>query len=158
VNEDSGSQFVSPWATGISAGPSDESNQTLTFLVTNNTNPSLFSTAPSISSSGALSFTPAANANGSATITIVLKDSGGTANGGVDTSPSQTFTIAVNAVNDAPSFTPGPNQTVNEDAGGQTIANWATNISRGPANESAQTLAFTVTNDNNVLFSAQPAI
>jgi CSLREA domain-containing protein len=159
VNEDSGSQFVSPWATGISAGPSDESSQTLTFQVTNNTNPSLFSAAPSISSFGALSFTPAANANGSATITIVLKDSGGTANGGVDTSASQTFTITVTAVNDAPSFTRGPNQTVNEDAGAQTVANWATAIVPGPADESGQTVSFTVTSNSNAsLFSAGPAI
>jgi CSLREA domain-containing protein len=159
VNEDSGSQFVSPWATSISAGPSDESGQTLTFVVTNNTNASLFSAAPSVSSSGALSFTPAANANGSATITIVLKDSGGAANGGVDTSASQTFTITVTAVNDAPSFTRGANQTVNEDAGAQTVANWATAILSGPADESGQTVTFTVTSNSNAsLFSAGPAI
>ena len=44
-----------------------------------------------------------------ATITVTLADNGGTANGGVDTSAPQTFTITVTAVNDAPSFTPGAN-------------------------------------------------
>ena len=44
-------------------------------------------------------------------------DDGGTANGGVDTSPSQSFTITVTGVNDAPSFTKGANQSVLEDAG-----------------------------------------
>lgn len=159
VNEDSGSQFFATWATGMSAGPSDESSQTLTFQVTNNTNTALFSSGPAVNSSGQLSFTPASNANGAATITIVLKDSGGTANGGVDTSASQTFTITVNSVNDAPSFTKGANQTVSNNAGAQTVANWATNISPGPADESSQTVAFQVTNNTNSgIFTVTPAI
>jgi hypothetical protein len=160
VNEDSGFRFVSNWATNISAGASDESGQALTFTVTNNTNAALFSTAPSISSFGQLSFSPATNANGSATITIVLKDSGGTANGGIDTSaPPQTFTITVNPLNDAPSFTRGANQTVNEDPGPQTVTNWATSILPGPTNEAGQTVSFAVTNNTNAsLFSAGPTI
>ena len=159
VNEDSGSQFFAPWATGLSAGPSDESSQSLTFQVTANTNAALFSSGPAINSSGQLSFTPATNANGSATISIVLKDSGGIANGGVDTSAAQTFTITVSPLNDAPGFIRGPNQTVNEDAGPQTINNWATSISPGPADESTQTVAFSITgNTNTALFSAGPAV
>jgi hypothetical protein len=157
VNEDAGPQTVNNWATSISAG-SGESGQTLTFQVTNNTNAALFSAGPAISTTGTLTYTPAANGNGSATITINLKDDGGTASGGVDTSPSQTFTITVNAVNDAPSFAKGADQTVNEDAGAQSAAGWATGISRGPADESGQTVTFTATNDNNALFSTQPAI
>ncbi|MBI2925210.1 MAG: hypothetical protein HYY24_05845, partial [Verrucomicrobia bacterium] len=102
--------------------------------------------------------TPAANANGSATVTVSLKDDGGTANGGVDTSATQAFTITVAAVNDAPTFTKGADQTVNEDAGGQTVVGWATAISTGAANESGQALSFQVSNDNTALFSAQPAI
>jgi CSLREA domain-containing protein len=159
VNEDAGAQTVTNWATGISAGPANESAQTVTFQVTNNTNATLFSAAPAISQTGTLTYTPAANANGSATITINLKDNGGTANGGSDTSTAQTFTITVNAVNDGPSFTKGANQTVNEDAGAQTVTNWATAISPGPANESSQVLTFQVTgNTNTGLFSAGPAI
>jgi CSLREA domain-containing protein len=158
-NEDSGSHFVSPWATSVLAGPSNEAAQSLTFQVTNNTNPSLFSTAPSVNSAGQLSFSTASNANGSATITIVLKDNGGTANGGVDTSPPQTFTITVNPVNDAPSFTKGPNQTVNNNAGAQTVNNWATNISPGPSDESGQTVAFQiVSNTNSTIFAVAPAV
>jgi hypothetical protein len=61
---------------------------------------------------------------------------------GVDTSASQTFTITVTAVNDAPSFTKGADPTVDEDAGAQTVNNWATAISRGPGDESGQTLTF----------------
>jgi CSLREA domain-containing protein len=159
INEDAGAQTVSSWATSILAGPADESGQTLTFQVTNNTNAALFSSAPAISSTGTLTYTPAANANGSATITIVLKDNGGTANGGVDTSAPQTFTITVNSVNDAPSFIAGPDQIVNEDSGFKIVSNWATAISPGPANESGQSVNFLITNNSNPsLFSSGPTL
>jgi hypothetical protein len=157
VLEDSSTQTVASWATSISVGPTNESGQTVTFLVTNNNN-ALFSSQPAVSSNGTLTYTPAANANGSATVTVTAKDNGGTANGGNDTSASQTFTITVTAVNDPPSFSKGPNQIVNEDAGAQTVTNWATSISAGPADESSQTVTFTVTNNNNGLFSSQPAV
>ncbi|MCA1899789.1 MAG: CSLREA domain-containing protein, partial [Chloroflexi bacterium] len=256
VNEDAGAQTVNGWATAISAGPTNESGQVLTFNVTGNTNPALFSAAPAVNpANGNLTYTPAANANGSATITITLSDNGGTANGGVDTSAAQMFvitvtpvndpplvsdipnqsvpeggpfttinldnyvsdpdhtdaqmtwtyagnveltvsidasrvatigipsadwygsetitftaadpgglsagdpaTFTVNAVNNPPFFIMGGDQTVAEDSGAQTISIWATSISVGPPNESWQTPTFQVTNDNNALFSAQPAI
>ena len=46
---------------------------------------------------------PRPNANGNATVTVQIHDDGGTANGGVDTSVAQTFTISATAVNDPPS-------------------------------------------------------
>ncbi|HKR65230.1 MAG TPA: Ig-like domain-containing protein [Thermoanaerobaculia bacterium] len=156
VDEDSGA-YNAAWATAISAGPANESSQTVTFNVSNNNN-ALFSVQPAVDSNGVLTFTLAANANGSATVTIYAQDNGGTANGGDDTSPSQTFTISVNAVNDEPSFTPGADQSSFEDAGPQTVPGWATGISAGPANESGQTVSFVASNDNNALFSSQPAI
>lgn len=159
VNEDAGAQTVNPWATGISAGPPDETGQTLTFNIIGNTNPGLFSAGPAITSAGVLTYAPAPDAFGTATITVTLQDNGGTANGGVDTSAPQTFTITVNSVNDAPSFTKGPDQTVLEDAGARTVAGWATGISAGPANEAGQTLTFAVTSNTNAgLFSAGPAV
>ncbi len=157
VNEDAGAQTVNTWATGISDG--DGGGQTLSFNITGNTNASLFIAGPAISAAGVLTYTPATNANGTATITVTLSDNGGTANGGVDTSASQSFTITVNAVNDAPSFTKGADQTVLEDAGAQTVNGWASAISSGPADESAQTVSFNITgNTNSSLFSAGPAI
>ena len=50
--------------------------------------------------------------------------------------------------------------TVNEDSGAQTVASWATAISKGPATESTQTVDFLVTNNNNALFTTagQPAV
>ena len=158
TNEDSGAQSVPNWATNISAGPLNEAGQTLTFMVTGNTNPTLFSAGPAISSSGTLTYTPAANAFGTATIDVVLKDDGGTGNGGQDTSTTASFTITVNSVNDAPTFTKGPDQTIDEDAGFQFISNWATNITTGAPNE-FQALQFNVTNNSNPgLFSSQPSI
>ena len=70
-------------------------------MLTNDNN-ALFSAQPAVSSTGALTFTTAANANGSATVSVKIKDDGGTANGGVDESAVQTFTITVSPVNDAP--------------------------------------------------------
>jgi hypothetical protein len=157
VLEDAGDQTVNGWASNISTGPPDESGQTLGFLVTTN-NDALFSVLPDIDPSGTLTYTPAPNANGSATVTVRLVDNGGTANGGQDTSAPQTFSISVTPVNDIPSFTKGPDQNVNEDAGVQTAIGWATNISAGPSNESGQALTFVVSTNNNALFSGLPAV
>ncbi|HWL35607.1 MAG TPA: Ig-like domain-containing protein [Frankiaceae bacterium] len=158
VLEDAGAQTVNGFVNSTSAGPADESAQTVTVTVTGTTNNALFSSLPAIDSAGTLTYTPAVNANGSATVTAVATDDGGTANGGDDTGANETFVITVTAVNDAPSFTKGADQTLNEDAGAQSVSGWATAISEGPANEAAQDVAFTVTNDNNALFASQPAI
>ncbi|MFV2068617.1 MAG: hypothetical protein ACC645_16730 [Pirellulales bacterium] len=74
--------------------------QTVEFTVTNNTSSDLFSTPPTITSDGTLTYEAAPDANGTARITVVLKDDGGTDDGGVDTSEPREFTITVNAVND----------------------------------------------------------
>jgi hypothetical protein len=101
VNENSGQQVVSSWATNISAGPPDESNQTLTFHVSNDNN-ALFSVQPTIDASGNLTYAPAPEATGTANVSVSLQDNGGTANGGQDTSATQTFTITINPANDPP--------------------------------------------------------
>src|SRR5262249_53119070 len=159
ILEDAGPKSVFHWATSISPGPSNESSQTVNFIVVNDNN-ALFSVQPTISAdgNGTLTFTPAPNANGVANVTVQLHDNGGTANGGVDTSTSQAFTITVTSVNDAPSFTQGAHQLVLEDSQAQIITHWATNISAGPSDENGQAVSFILTNDNNSLFSVQPAI
>ena len=248
VNEDAGAQTVTNWATSIAKGPpleaTEDTGESVAFTVTNDNN-ALFSVQPIINNiTGTLTYTPAANASGLATVTVILKDNGGTANGGVNTAPAQTFTITVNAVNDppianadtysvnedgtvtltplandidpdntptissingvtltgaaqsiavtngtvninaggtitftpalnfnssvtfpyvitdgtttatanititvnavndAPSFIKGADQTINEDAAAQTVNGWATAISKGPADESGQVLNF----------------
>ncbi len=96
VNEDAGPQTVANWATNLSAGPPDEASQALTFIVKTDTN-ALFSVQPAISPTGTLSYTPAPHVYGIAHVTVVLKDNGGTVNGGVDSSAPLTFTLTVNA-------------------------------------------------------------
>ncbi|HWS71777.1 MAG TPA: Ig-like domain-containing protein, partial [Thermoanaerobaculia bacterium] len=158
IVEDAGAQSLVNWATLVRAGPPNESAQQLTFAITSNTNAALFAAAPAVAANGTLTFTPATDANGSATITLALHDDGGTSNGGLDASPLQSFTISVTAVNDVPSYTLGASPSVAEDSAPQSMASFATAISPGPADEAAQTISFALTNDNNPLFSAQPAI
>ena len=114
VFEDAGAQSLAAFATGISAGPANETGQMLTFHVSNNNN-ALFSAQPALDpTTGDLTFTPAANANGAATVSVYLMDDGGTANGGADTSATQTFLIQVTPVNDVAEFRfagqPGPDR------------------------------------------------
>jgi VCBS repeat-containing protein len=99
--EDAGSQTVVGWATSISPGAEIEAWQQVEFVVSND-NTALFATPPAISPSGTLTYAPAANASGTAVVTVVLRDNGGTDDGGVDASNPQTFTITVTPVNDPP--------------------------------------------------------
>jgi subtilisin-like proprotein convertase family protein len=140
----------------MSAGPPNESGQTLTFAVAGDTNPSLFSAGPAVSANGTLTYTTAANANGAATITLQLKDNGGTANGGQNASATQTFVVTVTPVNDPPTFAVGPNPLVPENSGPQALAAWATGVSAGPPNEAGQAVAFAVVGDTNPALFATP--
>ncbi|MDA1231571.1 MAG: Ig-like domain-containing protein, partial [Planctomycetota bacterium] len=100
VNEDTGLHTVSGFASATPGGGPDESGQTFTYIVNSN-NGALFAVAPAIDASGNLTYTLAADAFGTATVTVSVRDSGGTANGGDDTSPSQQFAITVaNSNND----------------------------------------------------------
>ena len=154
INEDAGAQTVNGFATGMDDGDTAVA-QSLVFDVTNDNN-GLFTAQPAIDANGVLTYTPAANQNGTAKVTVRLKDDGSNVAPNVNTSLAKPFTITVNAINDAPSFTQGADQSVLEDAGAQTVAGWATAITDGDP-ELAQTLAFNITaNDNPTLFSAGP--
>ena len=157
VLEDGGAKSVGAWATAISPGPASESSQTVTFSASAD-NTGLFAVQPAVSPAGTLTYTLAADANGLATVTVTAHDDGGTANGGADSSSPSTFTITVDSVDDAPSFSAGSDQTVDEDVGAQFISGWATGISPGPANESSQSVTFTASADNTGLFAVQPAV
>ena len=260
VNDDAPLQTVTNWATNISPGAENESSQSVSFGVTT-PNTSLFSVQPAISPTGTLTYQPASNTSGIATLTVLMFDDGGTANGGENTSAPQTFTITVSnsndpptttgidnvsaledsapvsrslfaafndmedgssgltytvesvsnaglfaasspsidpvagtltltfapnafgtstvairatdsgglfvtatfsvtltSVNDAPSFSAGPNITIEEGAPAQNFPNWATNLSPGPSNEAAQSLSFVLTTNNDALFDVVPTI
>jgi hypothetical protein len=131
---------------GITLTGNDPDNDSLTFqVVTGPSHGSLSGTAPN------LTYTPTSNYHGSDSFTFTVND-------GTATSAPATVDITVNPVNDAPSFTKGANQTVAAAAGAQTVVGWATNISAGPSDESGQALDFLVSNNNNGLFTVQPAI
>ena len=119
VAEDAGPQVVNGVATAMSAGPANESAQALSFLVAN-TNNALFSAQPAVDANGVLTYTPAANAYGSATVTLRIHDDGGLADGGVDTSVPRTFVITVTPVNDDP-VASRDSATVAEDSGANAI-------------------------------------
>lgn len=82
---------------------------------------------------------PNGNENGADSFTFKANDSAAD-------SAAPTVSITISAVNDAPSFTTGADQTTNEGAGAQTVSGWANAISAGPADEATQTVSFTTTN------------
>jgi len=140
ISEDAGVQTVN--LTGIGTGAANE-NQTLTVTATSSNsglipNPTVNYTSPN--ATGSLTFTPVANSNGTSTITVTVND--GQA---INNTISQTFTVTVSGVNDAPTLAAINNVTVNEDAGAQTVT--LSGISSGAPNES-QTLSVTATSSN----------
>jgi hypothetical protein len=156
VLEDAGAQSVAGWATAISAGPASEASQSVSFDVSVDV-PALFLVQPAIAADGKLTYTPAADANGVATVTVRAVDDGGTADGGNDTSSPALFTITIAPVNDAPSFVAGGNQ-VSLLGASATVPGWATGISAGPADEASQSVSFSVGVSNPGLFTVQPTI
>jgi hypothetical protein len=91
VDEDAGPQTVD--LTGISAGPNETQHITVTATSSNALlipDPTVSYTSPN--PGGSLAFSPAANGFGSATITVTVRDDGGTENAGVDTF-SRSFSI-----------------------------------------------------------------
>lgn len=156
ILEDAGLQTIMNWAS-FNAGAANETDGVLAYSVTNVSNAALFAVDPTVDPSGTLTFTPADDQFGSSTFDVAVQDDGGNANGGIDTSDPQTFTITVNPVNDAPGFISGGDVTEIED--GDYAEPWASSISPGPANESDQSVTFmTTVTSNPGLFAVGPSI
>ncbi len=157
--EDAGVVVINGWASA-SAGPPNESSQSLSFVVTSVINEGLFTVPPSVDPAGNLSFVSAPDANGTALFSVRVEDDGGTANGGVDRSPEQQFLLQVIAVNDAPSFSASNPPAVNQDAGPQTVPAWAGGFVPGPPDEANQAVDAYLVSDvsNPALFSSLPAV
>ncbi len=92
VDEDASDTLVDLFA---AFGDLEDADGDLTLLVTGNTNPALFSTLLIDPATGLLTLDYAANANGTATLTVQATDTGGL-------SVSQTFDVNVAAINDDP--------------------------------------------------------
>ena len=132
VDEDAGPQTVTNWATSIAPGPADaadESGQVVDFVASAN-NAALFSAGPSVAADGTLTYTPAPNANGSATVTVFAHDSGSGVAPDVNVSSMQTFTITVNPINDAPGAQDQSVSTSEDTAKGITLT--ATDVDGDP--------------------------
>ena len=97
VPEDAGKQTVPNWATNIGAVPP------VTFKVIANTNPRLFSVGPAVNAvrsaggvyTGTLTYTPSTHARGTATITLLMQDSGSNITPNSNTSAPRSFQITV---------------------------------------------------------------
>ena len=123
IAEDAGPQTVN--LTGITAG-TGESQLLQVTASSNNTglipNPTVTYTSPA--ATGSLSYTPVANASGSAIITVTVTDGGldnNLATPGDNGTVSRTFTVVVSADNDPPTLDAIPDPAaILEDAGAQT--------------------------------------
>jgi hypothetical protein len=131
----SGAQSIANWATFNPGGGPDEAAQTATYQIIGNSNPSLFTVAPTIATNGTLSYTPGATP-GTATLQVRVKDSGLTANGGIDTSATQSFTITVNPPTVSLTATDGRASEVAGDTGTYRISR--------DQSSGAQTIALTI--------------
>jgi uncharacterized repeat protein (TIGR02543 family) len=121
VLEDSGAYNEIGWAI-FNAGASNESGQSvLSYHVSGITNPSLFSAEPTIDNTGKLSFVLAANQSGTTDFDVTVQDDGGTANGGNDTSSTNTFTITVSQNDFVHSIATSTATLTENNSGKQTI-------------------------------------
>ena len=129
---DNMTQFVI--VTAVSSNPALIQNPTVNY-----TNPSTV---------GTLTYTPVANASGTAKITVTATDNGGTANGGINVF-SQTFTVVVTAVNQPPTITSIAPITILENSGTQTLN--LTGITRGAGDPTNQIVTVAVSSSNPTL-------
>ena len=147
ILEDAPEQIVN--LTGITTGAANEI-QVLTVTAASS-DPLLIPdpavTYTSADATGSITFTPLADAFGTATITVTVTDDGGTPNGGADQT-SVTFDVVVTPVNDAPTLDPIPGQDISQNAGLQNVN--LSGIGSGAANE-IQGLIVTATSDNTAL-------
>jgi uncharacterized repeat protein (TIGR01451 family) len=148
--EDDGAISLAGFADDIAPGPveaTDESAQLVHFEVLSNSNPALFQSGPVIGADGVLSYQAAADANGSALLSVRACDDGASVPPNQNCSAPQDTSIEVSAVNDAPSFTlqgdvlEGPGAV-----GDRQIPGFVTSVQFGPPDEqSSQTvLSYTV--------------
>ncbi len=150
INENAGLQTVN--LSGITSGATSEI-QTLTVTAVSS-NPALIP-APTVSyasanATGTISFTPASNAIGTASITVTVND-GQTQSNMI----TRTFTVTVNAVNPTPTLNPISNFYLTENGAEQTVSltgitSVAANVSSKKANKK-QTIKITATSANRKL-------
>ncbi|MFT5142005.1 MAG: hypothetical protein ACI80V_002047 [Rhodothermales bacterium] len=153
-----GSANSAPVAADVNGAGNEDANAAVTLSATDANNDGLTYSVVAQPANGTVAisgatatYTPAANFFGDDTFTYKAND------GTVDSNVA-TASVSVEGVNDAPSFTVGGDQTTASSAGAQSVPGWATAISAGPANESAQTVTFGLAPADASLFSAGPEV
>ncbi|MAI69651.1 MAG: hypothetical protein CMM01_01880 [Rhodopirellula sp.] len=132
ISEDAGAQAVTGFISSFDAGTGESSLQSvLAYQVVSVNYPSLFAALPSVTNAGVLTYEFAPDVFGEAVFELAVQDDGGTEGGGVDISTTQSFTITVTGVNDAPSFSIGDSVEVLEDSGAQTVSGFASDFFPG---------------------------
>jgi autotransporter-associated beta strand protein len=109
-----------------------------------------------------LTYQPTFSFFGPDILTVSATNPGGPALLGSSRTGTSAISINVIQTPAAPTFTIGPNKSVNDNSGAQTFTNWATNIQARPPHQTdpveINKLIFTTTNDNPGLFAVQPAV
>ncbi len=147
VDEDEGALIFPGWANNISPGAANESNQVLTFMLTSagSIGTLAFTSGPTINADGDLSFETGPDLNGFEFFEIRLMDDGPSDLINFNISPIQIIKIEATTVNDAPTFSVGPDLIINENQGLTTNSGWATNITPGGGtDETGQGITFQV--------------
>ena len=121
VGEDSPVAFTNVgFLTNLAAGPANESNQTWFFTTITQTNAATnaqFTMLPTNGVHGTLFFQPALHSFGTNWVSVIMTDSGGTNNGGVNTY-SNAFRLGIIQTNHAPVISVSNNFTVLENGSG----------------------------------------
>src|SRR5262249_13809675 len=83
-------------ATFNPGAPNESAQTVLRYLISNVSNPAFFTSGPAVAQNGTLTYDLAPGASGAVTFDVRVQDNGGIANGGIDTSVPQTFTLSFN--------------------------------------------------------------
>jgi hypothetical protein len=159
VLENSG-QFRSQWASSVSAGAGDgDLGQVVTFALTCS-QPTLFSSPPTVDALGVLSFTPNVDTQGESSCTIHAEDSGRGDPPHVNCSATVTLRIEVLFVNQAPRLTVSRTPiAVVARSEKYSYPNFITNVSAGPASEDSQHVSLSVAVvSGSALFAIAPFV
>ena len=133
---------------GISAGP--ESGQSTILSVSSN-NPNLLNqlSVTSVGSTGTITYMPVPGASGTAIITVIVKDNGGTAAGGTDTI-SRSFTVTINPI---------PSIHISNSAGNSlSKGNTAVLTATGGTGYSWVTESGIISGQNSAILTVRPAV
>jgi hypothetical protein len=127
ATEEAPKTTISNFVASFSKGPTNQNAETFTYTLTTTTNATnaVFTTL-ALATNGVLTFQPKAHSYGTNTVTVVMTDSGGVANGGVASS-TNTFNLGIDPTNHAPIVVGATNRTLLENSTSnltQTILLW----------------------------------